>query len=99
VHSGGMNSQEAFIEKLETAHEFPTRYTFKLIGASDGAFQTQALELLSRHYPNAEPDVSTRASAKGNHVSMTVVATMPDAPTVARLYQAFHRLDGLAMLL
>ncbi|HJL42018.1 MAG TPA: DUF493 domain-containing protein [Myxococcales bacterium LLY-WYZ-16_1] len=94
-----MDSREAFIEKLNAAHSFPTRYTFKLIGANRERFREDALEVLAEELPSADPEVSSRMSSGGNHVSVTVVATVADADTVARVYERFHGLEGLAMLL
>jgi putative lipoic acid-binding regulatory protein len=94
-----MTGHEAFIEKLNAAHRFPTRYTFKLIGSSDAPLEASARRALSAEMPGVEPEVSTRPSAHGNHVAVTLVVEMPDAETVARLYREFHRIEGLAMLL
>lgn len=94
-----MDSREAFIEKLNAAHSFPTRYTFKLIGTNQGRIQEEALQILQSEVPGIEPEVSNRTSSAGNHISVTVVATVADADTVVRLYERFHQIDGLAMLL
>lgn len=94
-----MDEREAFIEKLEAAHTFPCAYTFKLIGDAETQLRARALALIEASVEGADPSASVRESAKGNHVAVTIVAHMPDAETVARLYREFHELDGLAMLL
>ncbi|MGF1510516.1 MAG: DUF493 domain-containing protein [Myxococcota bacterium] len=94
-----MTDHETFLEKLRAVHTFPTRYTFKLIGSSQATLEADARTALHNEVPDADPDVRVRSSAHGNHLSVTLEVEMPDAETVARVYQAFHQIDGLAMLL
>lgn len=94
-----MVTREEFLEKLNAAHSFPARYTFKLIGANRETFEEDALRILKSEVPSAQPEVTQRLSSAGNHVSVTLVATIEDADTVIRLYERFHKLKGLAMLL
>lgn len=89
----------SFLEKLKAAHSFPCAYTFKLIGDNDPALEKSALAELHAVLPDATPKISSRTSAKGNHLSLTLVLDVPDAETVQDLYQRFHALELVRMML
>lgn len=88
-----------FIEKLNAAHSFPCSYTFKLIGPAEARIEQEALAIVETEMPGTAPIVRTRHSSKGNHLSVTLVLPMPDAETVAHMYQRFHGIEGLFMML
>ena len=89
----------SFLEKLRAAHQFPGEYTFKLIGENTPTLVQCALVEIEKVLPGTEPQVSTRTSAKGNHQSLTLVFEVPDAETVQDLYQRFHALSVVRMML
>lgn len=91
--------KQRFIETLEAVHEFPGRYTFKLIGHNAPALQEGALEILRAELPGAEPEISRRESEKGKHVSVTLTVEVPSADLVHDLYVSFRKLPGMKVLL
>lgn len=94
-----MVERSEFIEKLNAAHEFPCSYTFKLIGPAEAQIEKDALAIVEAEMPGTPPIVSTRHSANGNHLSVTLVLPMPDAETVANMYERFNAIEGLHMML
>lgn len=93
------SEREQFVQTLEAAHEFPVRYTFKLIGDQGAGFEEEALALIRAALPGAEPEVSRRQSSQGRHEAVTMVVTVPSAEVVHDLYASFKPLPGLRMLL
>ena len=89
----------SFLEKLRAAHQFPVEYTFKLIGDNTPTLVQCALIEVEKVLPGASPKISTRTSAKGNHQSLTLVVEVPNAETVQDLYQRFHALEVVRMML
>lgn len=94
-----MKDTAEFKEKLEAAHEFPCNYTFKLFGPNEAGFNDAALATAKRHLPDVKPQVSSRVSTKANHQCLTLELPVISAQQVIDLYEDFHRIDGLKMLL
>ena len=94
-----MVQRDEFLEKLNAAHAFPCSYTFKLIGPAEARIEKDALDIVESEMPGTAPIVRTRHSAKGNHLSVTLVLPMPDAESVAHMYERFYAIDGLRMML
>lgn len=88
------------IESLEKAHRFPTNYIIKVIGAIENDFAHRVSSVVSGILPDpSTTKFSSRSSANGRHVAVTVEATVDSATTIQRLYQDLLALDGLVMLL
>lgn len=94
-----MDEREKFLATLEAAHEFPGRYTFKVIGDNQERLLDEARAVLRRFLPEVEPEVSRRESGGGRHQSITFVAQVPDAVTVHDIYASLRALEGLKVLL
>ncbi len=92
-------NEAEYIEKLNAAHEFPTMFTFKLIGKNDPEFEDGARDAIRTMYPDLEPSITRRESSKGRHVAVTVVMLVPNAEAVVALYRRFNALPGLHMLM
>ena len=74
--------------------EFPCRYPIKIMGEATDGFTSDVLEIVSRHASDvSDTDLSTRASAKGNYLSLTVTI---NATGVAQLEALFADLKSLA---
>ncbi len=91
--------KEQFLATLRAVHDFPGRYTFKLIGDNGGHLLVEALQVLRTALPGTNPEVSRRESAQGHHQSITLSLEVPDAETVHDLYAEFRQLTGLKVLL
>ena len=95
-----MSDETTLLDRLRDVHEFPGPYVFKVIGANSEAFVSQvvqaAVNALGR---GADPDVSTRESSKGNHLSVTLSVTVEDPESVLDVYAAFKHLDDVRYVL
>lgn len=95
-----MSDRTTLLDRLRDVHEFPGPYVFKVIGANSESFVTRvvqtAVNTLGR---GADPDVSTRESRKGNHLSVTLSVTVQDAESVLEVYAAFKHLDDVRYIL
>ncbi|MEM9381637.1 MAG: DUF493 domain-containing protein [Planctomycetota bacterium] len=87
------------LELLESRHDFPGPYTFKVIGGANADLPERvarcvqdALEL------SAPPPTSIKTAEGGRHESVTVEPECPDAASVLRLYAALRELDGVLYL-
>ncbi len=94
-----MEAQDRFIENLRASYVFPTEYTFKIIGESTPALQEAVLAVVQVEHPELEVQVTTRLSSGGRHQSLTLILTMPSPEAVVVLYQRFHAVPGVRMLL
>lgn len=94
-----MDERDKFLATLEACHEFPGPYTFKIIGENGDALYEAAREVLGRHLPGAEPEVSRRESGGGKHQSITFVVEVPSAVAVHDVYAELRTLSGLKVLL
>lgn len=87
------------LEVLEANHEFPCNFTFKAIGAAEDSFVGRVLSAVREELPaGSEPPFSTRSTAAGRHISVTIEPSVDSAEHVIRIYQSLHRIEGLVML-
>jgi putative lipoic acid-binding regulatory protein len=89
------------VTALESAHQFPEWFTFKVFGPGDDDF-ADACEDIIRSEMNDDKgrySVQVRESSKGNHVCVTVEGFFSDAHGVRDAYAAFLELDDLRMIL
>jgi putative lipoic acid-binding regulatory protein len=88
------------IELLEATHAFPCPYMFKVIGLTDENFVGRVLHAVrSQLAEDAEPPFSTRKTAGGRHVSVTIEPTLDSADHVLAIYRELSDLDGLVLML
>jgi putative lipoic acid-binding regulatory protein len=88
------------IELLESTHRFPCPYTFKVIGRAEGNFVGRVVQSVrSELPPDIEPPFSSRRTAGGRHVSVTIEPTLDSAPQVLDIYRSLAELEGLVLLL
>ena len=92
-------TETEFREKLESAHEFPCDYTFKLFGPNEQTFADAAQAVVQKRLPGVTPEVSARVGSKSGHQCLTMVLPVADAQQVIDLYADFHKIDGLKMLM
>ncbi len=85
---------------LESTHEFPGTYMFKVIGRIEGEFAlrvvTAVRDALAR--PD-DPPHSVRVAAGGRHVAVTVEPRVDSAEEVIAIYQRLRTIAGLVMFL
>lgn len=88
------------IELLESNHTFPGVYQIKAIGASEGDFVARVLDAAAEELASpAEIDHSTRETAGGRHVSVTMDVTVQNAEQVRAIYARIRELPGLVFVL
>lgn len=80
----------AFKEKLEEQNSFPALYMFKFIVPSGKEHKIAAL------LPNNE--IKLKTSSKGNYVSATIKAMMPDSQSIIDVYEQAAKIDGVISL-
>lgn len=94
-----MDRQSA-IELLESTHTFPCAYMFKVIGLAEDNFAGRVLQAVRRALPeDIEPPFSTRKTASGKHVSVTIEPTLESASDVLAVYRELANLQGLVLVL
>lgn len=95
-----MSDRDSILDKLEDVHEFPGPYRFKVIGPNDDDFASRVIQsVLNASGPGAEPDVETRESSKGSHISLTVTITARSAEHVLDVYDVLQTLDDVKFIL
>lgn len=88
------------IELLESTHSFPCPYTFKVIGLAEANFVGRVVQAVRRELPaDMEPPFSSRRTAAGKHVSVTIEPTLESASDVLAIYRQLRELQGLVLLL
>ena len=87
-------------ELLEATHEFPCRYTFKVIGRDELDFSARTLHALREVIElSGDPQTSARRTANGKHVAVTVEVEIDSADEVLQVYARLQKLEGLELLL
>lgn len=88
------------LERLEDVHSFPGEYTFKVIGDNAPDFIASVVQVAVHVLgANAEPDVDTRESSKGNHISVTLTVEVEEADVILDIYDAFQEMDDIRFIL
>ncbi len=95
-----MSEHESFLARLEDVHEFPCDFVIKVIGDNDDAFVASVIQVsvnvLGR---DSEPNVDTRESSGGKHISVTLTVAVTQAVEVVEIYTRLHKLEGVKFLL
>jgi len=96
-----MTSDLPSITRLQEVHDFPGRYLFKVFGTNSPAFVEAVRQALVEELEEASPDfaLSTRESARGKHVCVTLDTLVQTPEQVHELYLAFRNVDGVRMVL
>ena len=85
---------------LESVHEFPGPYTAKAIGPHTQHFvDAVSAAAAAVHRGDLAPEISARASSKGNHICVSATVEVDDADGVYALYGALKKIPNLKMLL
>ena len=95
-----MTERSVLLDRLNEVHSFPGPYTFKVIGSNSDAFVDSVVGVVTDALgESADPEVSTRESSGGKHVSVTVLVEVGDAESVLEIYAGFRELDGARFVL
>src|SRR4051812_27221652 len=87
------------LELLESAHQFPGPYIFKVIGRADRGFLARTVaavrEALQAEY---DPPYRVRESVGGRHLAITLEPQVQTAQQVLDVYRRLNHTAGLVML-
>lgn len=87
-------------ELLETRHQFPCAFTFKVIGFADSNFTARVVASVRDELQlQTDPPFSLRSTAHGRHVAVTLEPLCNSSQQVLAVYARLSGLDGLVMLL
>lgn len=99
AHNACMSEPLPPLELLEERHDFPCRYTFKVIGEADEAFERNVARCVQDELQLEDaPSTSVKSTAGGRHQSITVDPMCPDGESVLRLYRALRTVPGVLFL-
>lgn len=88
---GGPVTEASFKERLDGYYDWPCSYLFKFIAPSDRLEELVAIF-------DAEVDVQTRESRRGNYVSVTAEVEMGSSDEVVGVYRRAGEIDGVMPL-
>lgn len=95
-----MSTRDEILDRLNDVHSFPGEYVFKVIGDNSTEFVTRIVQAcINALGPGATPDVATRESSGGRHVSVTLTVEVDDAEHVLRVYDMMGGLEGIKFIL
>ena len=95
-----MTKRSELLERLKDVHSFPGDYVFKVIGTNSDEFVSQVVQtVINVVGKQAEPDVSTRESSGGKHLSVTLSVHMQDAETVLDVYASLKEMEEARFIL
>jgi putative lipoic acid-binding regulatory protein len=87
------------IELLESTHQFPGPYLFKVIGRADNGFVARAVAAVREELAEeVDPPFSVREAVGGRHVSVSLTPTVQTARQVLAIYRRMRTLPGLVIL-
>jgi uncharacterized protein len=87
------------IQLLESTHQFPGCYMFKVIGRSEHAFAARVVAAVRDALAEeADPPFKVRETAGGRHVAVTLTPTVKSAQQVLDVYQRIQKMAGLVMV-
>ncbi|MGH7202412.1 MAG: YbeD family protein [Planctomycetaceae bacterium] len=87
------------VELLNSTHDFPCPYVFKVIGRTEQGFAARVVaavrEELGEYF---DPPHRTRLTAGGRHVAVTIEPMVETAEQVQSVYRRLVQLAGLVMM-
>jgi putative lipoic acid-binding regulatory protein len=87
------------IELLESTHQFPCPYMFKVIGQVDNGFVARVVAAVREELDEpADPPYRFRQALGGRHVAVTLEPTVKTARQVLAIYRRIRPIAGLVML-
>ncbi len=87
------------IELLESTHNFPCRYLFKIIGADEDDFTARVISAVRVALEaSVDPPHRLRRTSGGRHVSVTLEPVLRSAHEVLAVYRSLCDTDGVMIL-
>ena len=87
------------VDLLNSVHEFPGVFMFKVIGKVEDGFIARVLIAVREELEmEADPPFTLRQTASGRHVAITLEPHVRSAYDVLAVYQRVRDLEGLVML-
>jgi putative lipoic acid-binding regulatory protein len=84
------------VELLDSTHEFPGPYLYKVIGRAESGFVARAVAAVRDELEgDVDPPVSVRETASGRHVAVSIEPVVQNAWEVIAVYQRLGTLAGL----
>lgn len=88
------------IELLESTHQFPGPYMFKVIGRVENGFVARVVAAVREELAGGDdPPFTYREAVGGRHVSVTLEPTVQTAHQVLAVYGRIRTLAGLVMVM
>lgn len=95
-----MTKRSVLLDRLNEVHSFPGPYVFKVIGSNSEEFVSNVVQVVVDALgEDVEPEVSTRESSGGKHLSVTVSVQVDVAESVLEVYAGFKELDEARFVL
>ena len=95
-----MSDRETLLKRLNDVHAFPGEYVFKVIGTNSPEFVTRSVQATVNVLgSSANPDVSTRSSSGGKHLSVTLTVDVDQAEDVLDVYALLQEMEGVRFML
>lgn len=87
------------LEMLESVHDFPGIYMFKVIGKVEDAFVARVVTAVREELQlPMDPPFTLRQTASGRHVAITLEPTVQASTDVIAVYRRVRQIEGLVML-
>jgi hypothetical protein len=87
------------VELLESTHEFPGVFTFKVIGDASEGFVAKVVAAVRQELElEIDPPYNTKQTPGGRHVSVTIEPQVESAWQVLAIYGRIQETEGLVML-
>lgn len=90
----------ASIELLESTHQFPCAFMFKVIGRAENGFIGRVVAAVRDELANEQdPPYRIRAARGGRHVAVTLEPMVKTAQQVLAVYRRMRKVMGVVILL
>lgn len=87
------------LELLESTHQFPGPYLFKVIGRVENGFVARIVAAVRDELAiEIDPPYRVRETAGGRHVSVSLEPTVQTAAEVLAVYRRIQGAEGLVVL-
>lgn len=84
--------------KFDELLDFPCQFPFKVLGVSHPELADQVISVLQLHAPG-DYVPTTKPSAKGNYLSVTVTVTATSKEHLETMYEALGKLELVRVVL
>lgn len=80
--------------------QFPCTYPIKVMGLAEPGFATDVIAIFQRHAPEcSDKQVSTRLSAKGNYMALTITIEASGHRQLQELFADLKAMPSVKMVL